>query len=312
MLKDTFGQHDICIRNWNFTQIVNAFMNFAKPSLLIVFLVLTSISTVFSQAGKSANGIVGKPAWTDTATARKTAATVRGINGNIYEGRGSYKAPHDAGIQYRMLSPEHNDANKKYPLVLVFHGSGVSGNDNNQHLGIMAKLWAQPNIRNKYPAYVVAPQFPDRSSNYEMDSNLHVLVSVPQPGIQSVLKLVDSLKKSLNIDEHRIYAVGFSMGGSTVINVLTARPDLFAAGVSVSGIPQFKNVNALANIPLWLIHGNSDTENPIDSDKLFFKSANKKHNTLFWIVEDTDHMGILSPMILGEAIPEWLFGKRKV
>lgn len=60
------------------------------------------------------------------------------------------------------------------------------------------------------------------------------------------------------------------MGGSTVINSLSSRPDMFAAGVSIGGIPQFENIESLVNIPIWLIHGNLDIENHLIAINYFF------------------------------------------
>ena len=33
-------------------------------------------------------------------------------------------------LPYRILLPQHYDASKKYPLILVLHGAGERGNDN--------------------------------------------------------------------------------------------------------------------------------------------------------------------------------------
>ena len=124
------------------------------------------------------------------------------------------------------------------------------------------------------------------------------------------MKLIDSLKKELNIDEKRIYAVGFSMGGSTVINSLLAKPEMFAAGISISGIPQFGNIEKLSTIPIWLIHGIDDTENPIDSDEQFYKEGNKK-KIRFWKLTATTHDNVFTPQLLDDTLPNWLFKHRK-
>jgi len=132
---------------------------------------------------------------------------------------------------------------------------------------------------------------------------------VPRPALNSVLQLIDSLKSSLNIDSTRIYVVGFSMGASTVINSLSARPDLFAAGVSIAGIPQFDKIPELSDIPIWLIHGLDDTENPSDSDEQFYRE--RPNQTLFWKLKETDHGTIFTTLLLGETLPSWLFAQRK-
>jgi predicted peptidase len=216
-------------------------------------------------------------------------------------------------IPYRLLRPLSIQGGVKYPLVLLFHSSGTPvGSDNLSHLTVPAKFWAQPGIRQKYPAFVLAPQFPKRSSNYIPTTNPRILSSQPDPALDLVLQLVDSLKKVLPIDEQRIYVMGFSMGASTTINAIEKRPDLFAAAVSMSGIPSFNHTQALAQIPLWLIHGDADTENPISSDSLLFKQLKLQgdRQIRYWRVEKMGHE-IDGDLLKGDEIPKWLFSKHK-
>jgi predicted peptidase len=210
-----------------------------------------------------------------------------------------------------LLKPKQNSGSGKHPLVVVLQGSGAIGSDNESQLGLLPKLWALPNIQKKFPAYVLVPQFASRSSNYVLDSNRDLLVSQPQLVLEFVLDLIDSLKNTLNIDRQRTYAVGYSMRVSTVINALSLRPDLFASGVSISGIPQFDQTEVLSNIPIWLIHGNKDAENPFKSDEQFFKEISFYKNIRFWEMDGSEHNDIFSTIILGENIPKWLFSKKK-
>jgi predicted peptidase len=99
------------------------------------------------------------------------------------------------------------------------------------------------------------------------------------------------------------------MGASTVINSLSARPDLFAAGISISGIPQFDKTQKLSEIPIWLIHGTNDTVNPISSNEQLYKELNK--NIRFWKLKAKTHDNIVTSHILGEAMPKWLFKQVK-
>lgn len=58
------------------------------------------------------------------------------------------------------------------------------------------------------------------------------------------------------------------MGGSATWLSLLARPDLFAAALPISGIaPDRARANALKHIPILVLHGDADTENPIDADR---------------------------------------------
>jgi predicted peptidase len=243
----------------------------------------------------------------DSISLKQRIAEIKGLNTDVFT-KGSFKGTGDTPIVYRLLKPK--STNRKLPLVIVFHGSNAVGNDNNSQLGILAKLFATDEIHAKYPAFVLAPQFPSRSSNYVMDHSRNVLTSVPQPCLKTALQLIDSLKNNLNIDEKRIYLIGFSMGASSVINALALKPDLFAAGISISGIPQFDKIKTLTNIPIWLIHGNMDTENPFNSDEQFYKEVN--HNkTRFWEFDNLAHNDIFAPAILTDELPKWLFNKKR-
>lgn len=197
---------------------------------------------------------------------------------------------------------------KKFPLVIVLHGSGAVGTDNISQMGVLAKMWAFTPIRCKYPAYVLVPQFPERSSNYVTDQSRGVLTSKPQPYLHTLLALVDSMKTRPDIDSNRIYIMGFSMGGSTTLNAVSLRPDLFAAAVSFSGIPNFDGEAVFSKIPLWIIHGNADLENPFASDSLLYKEMKTKgdSNLLFWEMDKMGHE-VPKQMYTDTIVADWLF-----
>lgn len=272
--------------------------------LSIFLLAIISFTTAKAQFGEK---IVDNSA--DTAIANQRIKQIRSLDNNIFESAVFADSDGVNEIKYRLYKPVENDS-RKYPLVVVFHGSGAIGTDNISQLGLLPKLFASSEIQKKYPAYVLAPQFSARSSDYTLDKNRNLLFSTPRTSLQTILKLIDSLKQTLNVDETRIYAIGFSMGGSTVINSLSARPDLFAAGISISGIPEFGNLEKLSNIPIWLIHGTDDTENTINSDEQFYKEIRKK-KIRFWKLKATTHDNVFTPKLLDETLPKWLFKQRK-
>ncbi len=270
--------------------------------LCFAVILFSSCATIKSQFGQH---ILEGPA--DTTLSKQQITKLRSIDNSIFV-KGSFIGKEQIEIKYRLFKPNQK-SEEKYPLVVVYHGSGAIGTDNNTQLGLLHKLFASPDIQSKYPAYVIAPQFPTRSSDYKTDMEREVLFSTPRPCLNEVFQLIDSLKSSLNIDSKRIYVVGFSMGGSTVINSLSARPDLFAAGISVAGIPQFDQTQVLKKIPIWLIHGIDDTENPIHSDEILYKEIGD--NIRFWKIKATTHDNVFSSLILGETLPKWLFKYQK-
>lgn len=247
------------------------------------------------------------PKVTDTTATKNLLAKIRSIDNNLFE---SKTYTNNTTINYRFLQPKTTETNKKYPLVIVFHGSGAIGTDNEKQLWTMAKLWAEPTIQSNYPAFVVVPQFATRSSNYTLDTSRNVLTSKSEPCLETVFKLVDSLKTKLPIDFKRVYVVGYSMGASTTINALSLRPDLFAAAVTFAGIPQFDKIDVLKNKPIWLIHGNKDTDNTINSDLQFFEELKYNPKIRFRELDGVGHEDIISAPFLGDAVPKWLFSHK--
>jgi predicted peptidase len=166
-------------------------------------------------------------------------------------------------IVYRLLAPARPVAGRRYPLVLQLHGSGGIGADNAAQLDRFARGWARPATRAGFPAYVLVPQFPGRSAAYGVDPQGEGLrVSRPLPPLAAALELADSLRRALPVDTTRVYAVGFSMGGSTAWHALLLRPTLFAAAVAVAGVPpEAAAVLRVPRVPLLLLHGTADTEN---------------------------------------------------
>lgn len=213
-------------------------------------------------------------------------------------------------LKYRILRPEKLDLNKKYPLIVVFHGSGAMGSDNKSQMGVLSKMWLLPENRKKFPAFVIAPQFPVRSSNYHLDTTRGVQVSESNEYLDLLLKSVDSLASAENIDRSRIYVIGFSMGGSTTTNAVSKRPDLFAAAINISGISQFNNNENLLKTPIWMVHGSLDTDNFPQSNLKFYEEMKDKGQVLFWEFKDKYHNNIISAKLV-DALPKWLFNQKK-
>ena len=181
---------------------------------------------------------------------------------------GSFAARDGTTLPYRLLAPAHIEPGRRYPLVVQFHGSGAIGTDNRAQIehDFAARAWAIPAIRARYPAFVLVPQFPIRSANYDDPASPRTAIATP--ALSAALELIDAVIEQQPVDRTRIYASGFSMGGSATWLSLLARPDFFAAAVPISGIaPDRARANALTGLPILVLHGDADTENPIDSDR---------------------------------------------
>ncbi len=179
---------------------------------------------------------------------------------------GTFTARDGTVLPYRLLTPLQMQPGRRYPLVVQFHGSGGIGNDNHGQLDNTAKAWDLPAVRTRHPAFVLLPQFTERSANYDDPQTPHS--AHPGPQLDAALELVDAIMSGQPIDHDRIYATGFSMGGSATWLAVLARPQLFAAAMPVSAVaPERMRAGELKQLPLLVLHGDADTENPIDSDR---------------------------------------------
>jgi predicted peptidase len=202
-------------------------------------------------------------------------------------------------LQYRLMAPPRVIAGQSYPLVVVFHGSGAIGTDNLAQIGPLAKSWAAPERRAQFPAYVLIPQFSQRSAIYANGS------STATPQLHVAFALVEQMKRELPVDASRIYALGFSMGGSAVWNALALKPGLFARAVSVAGVPNRDALAVLGDTRFLLVHGDADIENPYTDARAAYEVADKSRVD-FWTYPGLGHE-FPQELIATPRLAEWLF-----
>lgn len=245
----------------------------------------------------------------DTLTFLNNRKLLNSLNTNTFQKK--IFVDNDIQIPYRFLTPKNNRTNEKFPLVITFHNSTRIGNDNENQLEPFAKIWLRDEIYERFPCYVVAPQFNKRSTNYEINKD-GIQFSKPSNDVSTLLKLIKDLEKEYpNIDKNRIYLIGYSMGGSTAQNLLNLDPNTFAAIVSVASVPDFSNLTKIKEKNIWLIHGKKDDENPyIGSVELYNKLSSNK-NLIFTTFTNLNHNNIVIPFLVTDEIPKWLFEKRR-
>jgi len=270
----------------------------------IILLLVFTIHQAFAQKKEFRDTEV------DTLTFLNNRKLLNSLNINAFQKKTFVE--NEITIPYRFLTPKNNLINQKYPLVITFHNSTRIGNDNENQLEPFAKIWLRDEIYEKFPCYVVAPQFNKRSTNYEIDKD-GIQVSKPSDEVFALLKLIKDLKKEYpNIDKNRIYLIGYSMGGSTAQNLMNLSPDTFAAIVSVASVPDLSNLAKIKDKNIWLVHGKNDDENPyIGSVQLFDKLSSNK-NLIFTTFNTLNHNNIVIPFLVTDEIPKWLFGKRRL
>jgi predicted peptidase len=164
-------------------------------------------------------------------------------------------------LPYRLLKPAGYDAHKKYPLVLFLHGAGERGDDNKAQLRHMVPIFAAKENREKFPAFVVAPQCPNgqKWSNVDWGALTSRQTEKPTWPMAQAIALLKELEKTYSIDTARLYVMGLSMGGYGTWDAVSRHPEMFAAAVPVCGGGDETQAARIAKLPIWVFHGGSDT-----------------------------------------------------
>lgn len=176
-----------------------------------------------------------------------------------YEAR-TFTADDGGTLGYRLLAPKRIEAGKKYPLVLFLHGSGERGTDNAIQLKHGAVLFLKPEVREKFPCYVLAPQCPPEKTWSEIKnwSGAPVFSAEPTAPMQRVLGALDALLQELPVDPDRLYVTGLSMGGYGTWDLLARAPGRWAAAAPICGGGDAAKIVTAKDVPTWAFHGALD------------------------------------------------------
>lgn len=183
-------------------------------------------------------------------------------------------------LNCRLLYPKNYQAsqNKRYPLVIMLHGAGESGRTWNHSLGhnyattddrydnnddqlaiggqnhLLARNRDESNSRS-LNAFVLFPQV-DYNGGWSNGYDKEV-----SSNIRQLIELIEYFIAKEKVDQNRIYIQGISNGGRGVWDLLTRRPDLFAAAsiMSAEGNVNFM-AERLAHMPIRVFQGGQDVK----------------------------------------------------
>ena len=148
--------------------------------------------------------------------------------------------------------PAISGSSKSHPLIFAFHGHG----------GTMQNMYRTHRFDLLWPeAIIVYPQGLNTPGNLTdpegKKTGWQQLNTMNNRDLKFFDRMLDSLKKVLDIDDDRLYATGHSNGGNFVYQLWAQRGDLFAAFAPTSTLPG-KNLPALKPKPVFVITGQND------------------------------------------------------
>lgn len=171
-------------------------------------------------------------------------------------------------LPYRILLPLNYDASKKYPLILVLHGAGERGNDNEAQLVHGSYLFLKDSVREKYPAIVVFPQCPATSFWSNVRFNFDSVTKKrsfqfqaggePTIAMKLAQELLYKIMDEYTVSKKQIYVGGLSMGGMGTFEMVRRNPKLFAAAFPICGGGAPATAPGMKKVKWWVFHGAED------------------------------------------------------
>jgi predicted peptidase len=143
-------------------------------------------------------------------------------------------------VPYNLYIPKQSIDKTPLPLVLFIADASVVGKDVTAPLeqGYGGMIWATATSQLQNPSFVLVPQFPtvilDDHGSYTTSDY-----------IELTARMTKYVRQQYNIDQHRVYATGQSMGAMTLMLLSAKHPDLFAAQMFVAGQWDINELSAL-------------------------------------------------------------------
>jgi len=237
----------------------------------------------------------------------------------------SWQAAHhiaeNDSLPFQYVQSEHLPTNEKLPLLVFLHGSGERGNDNMLQLTHGGELFREAIATKEIEGMIVFPQCPKEDYWAKVEKVIHdndslsftfYPDSLPTPGMSLLLGLLDSLTQLSYIDPNRIYVGGLSMGGMGTFELLSRRPELFAAAFPICGGGSPDAVKWFnPKTKIWVFHGTDDkTVIPEYSEKMVIKMRSKGMKVRFTLYPETGHNAWDKAFKEPDLLP-WIFSQHK-
>jgi predicted peptidase len=203
-------------------------------------------------------------------------------------------------MPYRLFTPQGYDRQKTYPLIIWLHGGGGVGDDNRRQIvGDQipgTRTWTDTATQAKHPAFVLVPQSAQVWSAHSLDL---------------VVEILDALSHESSIDPHRIYVAGQSIGGIAVWDLITRKPERFAAAILVCGGGDPVLAGRVAKMPIWVFHGDIDRVIPVTAGRQVVAAVQKAGGSPRYTEYKGAGHDIWTRAFAEPGLVDWLFAQRR-
>ncbi|MCP9198476.1 prolyl oligopeptidase family serine peptidase [Gramella sp. GC03-9] len=222
-------------------------------------------------------------------------------------------------LNYRILYPKDFSEDKEYPVVLVLHGAGERGNDNEAQLVHGSDLFLKDEIRNEFPAFVIFPQAPKEDYWAKVEVKRDTMPfqfdfkneEEPTRSLDLVMQMMDSFLDKKFVKKDQVYVGGLSMGGMGTYEIIYKKPQMFAAAFAICGGANPGIASEYRyGFPIWIFHGEKDDIVPPHLSKTMAREINHHGgNAKLSLYPEDNHNSWDSAFAEPNLLP-WLFAQK--
>ena len=181
-------------------------------------------------------------------------------------------------------------------LVVYLHGGPKRGSDNKRQMQEQAIFTIADYLKARnIHAVMLVGQCPD-SLLWGVGTN------------ETIGRLIEDYTGRGEVDAHRVYLLGGSMGGTGSWLIASAYPQLFAAVMPVAGNPETADSESLANTPIYTVMGGNDRLMTIPRVSAFVERLKEACGTVVMdIEEEWGHVQTCNDSYTSQRL-DWVFG----
>ncbi len=218
-----------------------------------------------------------------------------------------YTDQEGANLPYRLFVPGESVRTNPLPLIVFLHGAGGAGTDNLKQISggnaISTHTWTTTEMQARHPAFVLAPQLPP-SIQWGIPESDEVA-----PLTQQVLNILVNLSKEFLIDSDRIYLIGQSRGGVGTWDLISKRPELFAAAVPLAGRGNISRVTSARSVPIWAFHGAKDNIVSVSGSRDLVAALRADGSSIIYTEYPEAGHNVWDLAMAETDLAEWLFSQ---
>jgi predicted esterase len=163
-------------------------------------------------------------------------------------------------LEYAVFASSMVNKDTKSPLVIALHGRGVGPGS------IMRRLTAPAE---EAGFIVAAPMgYHERGWFGVFDSATSTPPELREYSEKDVMNVLSLMREEFNVDENRIYLLGYSMGGAGALHLAIKHPQLWAAvaasAPALRPSQSIESIEAIRHLPVMLVHGDRDRSVTVD------------------------------------------------